>query len=388
MSKLRIPNSLLFLFFFSLNFEVWDPLSTGGFFSVSKLFGFLYAISILPNLSHFLATPKSLQVYTKLLFVFFGYLTIINLVNINVYDSSFLNFSILQNIVLFFLLINHERLQPGIIEKSFFGFLLGSLSLAACYYLNLGLEVNLEGRISLFGDNENVIGFRMVVSTLFLIHFLTKKNLKIKPIYKVLLLLSFFPLFNLVIYSGSRLSFITLILSLVLTSILYKSRYSIFKFLILTFGILTSFLAINIALKSEVLGERLIRSAGSNDLSGRDEIWRRIIPLIEENLIFGVGSTGYFEFSMKTISEYISPHNVFIEVLAISGIIGFILFFYFIFLCFKSSYLYQKRYNEFMPFIFVIPILGILFSAQILVFKLGWVIFAYCATRSLYIYKS
>jgi len=37
-----------------------------------------------------------------------------------------------------------------------------------------------------------------------------------------------------------------------------------------------------------------------------------------------------------------------------------------------------------VPFFFV-PILGIILGAQILAFKLGWVLFAYTASRTLYL---
>ena len=33
---------VIFVFFFSLNFEIWDPLHTNGSFSVAKLFGIIY----------------------------------------------------------------------------------------------------------------------------------------------------------------------------------------------------------------------------------------------------------------------------------------------------------------------------------------------------------
>ncbi|RRJ89560.1 O-antigen ligase family protein [Paenimyroides tangerinum] len=385
MLKLKKSNTLLFLLFFSLNFEVWDPLSTNGFFSISKLFGFLYLISIVPHISYFLSVINNFRIYLRLLFIFFTYLTLISFFNINVYDYSFFDFSLFQNIILFFLLSSHEKLKPGVLEKSFFGFYLGSICLAFCYYLNLGLSINSEGRISLFGDNENLVGFRMVISILFLIHFIIKNRLKY--FYKILLILSFYPLLDLAINSGSRTAFLSLILSIFLMFFLYKTKKSFIKILGFIFLVIIAFLGINIALNSEVLGERLARTSEESDLSGRDEIWIQIIPQIKENLIFGVGSTGYNEFSHVIFSRFISPHNVFIEILAISGLIGFVLFFYFIFLCFKKAYLFQQKFNELIPFVYIVPMTAVLLSSQLFIFKLGWVILAYCASRSLYIYK-
>src|SRR5690554_4304397 len=140
--KLKTQNFLLYLFFFSLNFEVWDPLNTGGNFSIAKLTGFLYAFSLISKIQQFTRLPKNLRSYIRLLFFFYGFLVFINIININPYSADIFQFSIFQNLILFVFLLNHERLSPGALEKSFIFFFIGSLVLTACFYLGISLETN------------------------------------------------------------------------------------------------------------------------------------------------------------------------------------------------------------------------------------------------------
>ena len=381
----KTQNFLLYLFFFSLNFEIWDPLSTSGIFSVAKLTGFLYAFSIISKLNYFLIIPKNIKVYVKLLLFFYSFLVIMNLININYYSSDFLYFSFLQNIILFIFLINHERLSPGIIEKGFISFFIGTLVLSGCYFLGLGLEINIEGRVSLFGDNENIIGVRMVISALILTHIILKYRNKLLKIVYIFLPFCYFPLVTLTLNTGSRLSFISLFLGVSLIFLIYQNKNIFFKILILTFGIYASIFLFDLAMQSEVLGTRLIKTAEDGHLAGRNDIWVSILPLIESNWIVGVGKTGYAEYSSRLFGVIKSPHNVFLEILAYTGVIGLFLFLSFLIKSFRDSYRYLKLYNEVVPFVFIVPILGIILSAQILNFKLGWVIFAYAASRTLYL---
>ncbi len=382
---MRLQNALLYTFFFSLNFEVWDPFSTGGNFSVAKLTGLLYALSLVPKLKYILYFPLILKTYAKLLISFYLLIVVMSFINLNHYSSDFLQMSLIQNVTLFFILFNHERLCPGIIEKSFVSFWIGSLILASCFYLGIGIETNIEGRVTLFGDNENIIGIRMVVSALFIAHILIQVKKKLPKLIYLILTLSFIPLITLTLNTGSRLSFISLFFGISLIFIMYKKRELLSKGLILGIGILASTSIFDLAMRSNVLGTRLSRTIQEGNLAGREEIWYSILPLLKENWIFGVGRTGYIEYITELFGRIKSPHNVIIEVLAYSGVIGLLLFLGVLKKSFASAYKYYKSYNEVAPFVFFVPILGIILSAQLLTFKLAWVILAYAATRSLYL---
>ena len=115
------------------------------------------------------------------------------------------------------------------------------------------------------------------------------------------------------------------------------------------------------------------------DLSGRDIIWQNIMPLIKDNLVFGVGNVGYSEFSQSTFGLFNSPHNVFLEILCYTGIIGLSIYLVFLFRIFSKCYQLYKTENNLLPLILLIPVLGIIASSQILDVKTGWIIFAFIA---------
>jgi O-antigen ligase len=101
------------------------------------------------------------------------------------------------------------------------------------------------------------------------------------------------------------------------------------------------------------------------------------MPIIEKNYLFGIGETGY---ALK-IGE-MSPHNVFLEVLCYSGIIGLIIFTWFIIKVIRSAYLARKNVGLILPFLLLIPNLGLLLAGQLLYSKIGWVIFSYIFARA------
>jgi len=140
--------------------------------------------------------------------------------------------------------------------------------------------------------------------------------------------------------------------------------------------------------QSETLVQRLSRSYEEGDLAGRDLIWQRLYPLIESNPILGVGKTGYHYFSQMIYGGRKSPHNVIIEILCYTGIIGLIIYLLFLFRVFKKGYQDYKTEGLLLPLLLIPPVLGMIVSAQILGVKIGWVIFAYIVGSSVFKPKS
>ena len=382
-SILKVQTYLLYCLFFSVNFEVWDPLQTGGWFSLSKFFGILYFLSIIPNISNYIYTSKKVYLILAPLFIFYFILLILNIFNVNSYSSDFLSISILLNIFIFILILNHERIIPGVIEKAFVYFLLGALVSTIAYFLKIGVEVTIDGRVSLFGDDENALGFRMVVAFIILTYLLinNKENL----LKFSLLFFLYFPIITLLLNTGSRLSVINLVLCTLFFVIFFKAKYIFNKALIWILFLFSSGYLIDLILTSEVVGKRLISSLEEGNLAGRDEIWKSILPLIENNIIFGVGQTGYIEFTNFNFGMYKSPHNVILEVLAYTGLMGLFFYLIFLFAAFFQSFQFFIKTRNIVPLVFLLPILGLLVSGQILVVKLGWFILAYAASRRYYI---
>jgi len=366
-----------FVFFFSINFEVWDPLNTNGLFSIAKLTGYIYLITMLPELFSFI-TKKENRAFINPLILYFAILTVVNLFNIDASLSNFFNLTIFQNIVLFYILINHEQEDPNIFEKGMLSFAMGSFVLAILYNMGIGVEISENGQVSIFDDNQNSIGLRSCVASIILIH-----NILINPLkmgYSRFLLLIPLPLiFELLAVSASRSAILAFIIALIAGGFLTKTGKIWVKFIVLLIAVGFLFIIINLLLQHEVFRMRLMSTIWEGDLSGRDIIWRNIFPLILDNPLFGVGTVGYETYSFMVFGELKSPHNVFLEILCYTGITGLTVYLVFLYRIFMRSFHLYRQTKIILTILLLIPIFASLASGQILNVKIGWLIFAYIA---------
>src|SRR5690554_2560399 len=100
---LQLKRVFLILFVFSLPFEYWDPFGISSFFSVTKMAGFAYAAMA------FLTIRDSFDLkifkYVKLLLIFWILLLVLSHLNYTSSNTvSIFNFTILQNIILYWLI--------------------------------------------------------------------------------------------------------------------------------------------------------------------------------------------------------------------------------------------------------------------------------------------
>lgn len=367
----------LYLFFFSINFEVWDPFNTNGIFSVSKFMGYFYLLTMVPMIMKFNTTNELKPILRPILF-FFGLLTLVSLLNINSSYYNFFDFSIFQNIILFWILINHEHFDELVLEKGMLSFAMGSVTLALLYNAGIGIEYSTEGRVSIFGDNENAIGLRISISIVILILAIAQNRLILGKI-RYLLLLPIPIMLKLLAESGSRVAFISFILAFLTGGFLLKTKNVWTKILALGIGTIIFIVVWRFLMQSEILSSRLLQSAQEGNLSGREIIWQRLLPLIKSHPFFGVGKTGYHYFTLTTFGVITSPHNVIIEILCLTGIVGLAPYLLFLYRIFKRSYRIYKTEDLLLPLLSLFCILGMLFTGQILDVKIGWVIFAYIA---------
>jgi len=267
-----------------------------------------------------------------------------------------------------------------VLEKGLLSFALGSVVLASLFYAGIGIKYE-GGRVSIFGDNENIIGLRMSISMAILILTTAENRLKLEKT-RYLFLLPIPIMLQLMAETGSRVAFISFTLVFVMGIILFKTKRLWGKISIFSVGSIALIYSWVYMLQSETLVQRLLKSYEEGDLAGRDLIWRGLYPLIEDNPILGVGNTGYEYFTKINFGGRISPHNVILEVLSVTGIIGLIIYLLFLFRVFKKGYQNYKTEGLLLPLLLIAPILGMIFSAQILYVKIGWAIFAYIVGSS------
>lgn len=388
MKLFQVQRCFLYLFFFLLNFEMFD-LSGSGMFSLGKLGALFYLFSILPQISSFIS-GKNIKFEMNLLWLFLGIMTVVGFFYINDKVSAFFEYSVFQNILFLLVLCNHERRDPGVIEKGFLAFAMGSFLLVLLAMQGIGVEVEMDSgaRMQVFGDNENIIGLRMAVSSVILAFAVLYDNYKLKG-KRFLLLIPIPFMLTLLANTGSRVAFVSLVLSITFGFIIGLQRGKIWqKLLILLAASGAGLYLYDFVLSNEMLRNRLIKSSEDRDLSGREQIWAKVLNYISDHLVFGGGRTGYGSFAYKHFGEFASPHNVFLEILVYSGIVGLTLFLLFLFRMFIISYSYFLKSSRVLPLLMLIPIVGLMLSGQLLNVKLAYAIFALALSRKYYLVNS
>lgn len=381
MNLSKLQRITLYIFFFSTNFEVWDPFNTGGNFSIAKFCGFLYFASILPNLPYFFKVKLFKKTFS-IIATFFVFLSVMGLVNINYLSPNFFDFSIFQNILLWIILINHSYKDEKLLDKAMLVLSIGAVVTAVFYYLGIGVEISLNGRISLFGDNENTIGIRMCIAITYLSYLVFQNKLGLGD-KRYLLLIPIPLMISLMISTGSRVAIISFGAIFITELLMIKTKNISTKVIIFILGFFFALYVFNLVTSSDVLYNRLVNSAENEDLGGRADLWVNLIPLIENNIFFGVGKTGYEFYTVNLRGKLFSPHNVILEVLSYTGIVGLFLFFLFLWNIYKYSVFKYKR-GAIIHILLLIPLLGLILSGQMLSKKVAWIIFAYAIGKTLY----
>lgn len=378
MKKYKISNFLLIVYFFSINFEMFNLYGIG---SPARLAGFLYFFSILPYIDKFLSIRHILK-YIIPWIIYFTLLFIVSLLNVNEYSSfsQIFDTTFLFNLLLFIALINHEERQPGILEKGFLSFILSNCLMTVLYFFGIGVTYDL-GRVSVFGDNENAIGIRLSIALILFFYFsLIKSNLKKIRLFVILLLAPL--MLRFLIDTGSRSAFFSLIGALAVGTVFRKTKRISQKILTLSIGIVLVVYAGKLMQETEAFTKRINKIEEDGLIASRQEVWTLALNIIEINPVFGVGKTGYTKHSFNFENKYRSPHNVFLEVWAFSGMIGLLSFIFFIYsISAKSFYLFKQ--NKILPSLLLFPIFAMLITGHILGTKIIWAIFAYIISSKL-----
>jgi|WetSurSiteA1Bulk_404760.scaffolds.fasta_scaffold05189_2 O-antigen ligase len=320
-------------------------------------------------------------------FLFSLSLFISYLINYEGYDISFrLLFMIIQNIVFFWIVANILKNNPEAGYKVLLSLNLAIFVSALLFMLGIGVEIT-EGRLTIFSENANRLGMFSIFSILFIISnvFENKQHLGSS---RYLLLTLTIPLANMAAQTGSRSTYIGLLLTIALYFVLKsKSKFSL-KIVYFFLGGVALFALNSYLMTFDVLSERMNSFYSEGNLSGRDVIWQFVMTRIMEKPIFGVGINGYTNIISELYGSFFSPHNVFLEIFAYSGLLGLLIFLYFIFQMVREGYYINKYDNYLMPLLYLVLILFVFLSGQALNLKAFWIIYAYLVTCRSNITKS
>ena len=363
----------LYLFMFSINFEMFNLLGESGSFSIGRLIGFLYILSMILVRYRFDFSGLSSLIY--IIMAFFLVVTFSGIINLNETSSKIIDASLFQNIVLFFLFLVHERKDPGVLEKSLYAFALGTACLSAFYLFGIGIEY-VGGRLSIFGDNENAVGLRGAISSAFLIYFVFISGRKMS--WKSAVNIAFIGgLLLMMLETGSRVAFIAFVLMVVILLVTYLFVDPVKRVLpSLLYSVLVMFFLVPFLLSNNLILERLW-AVGEGDISGRNDIWISYIPAIWRSPLIGYGYSGFEHMSIGIFGEIMSPHNVIIEVLLYGGFVALVIFMIFNFKVILSALSMCSIEKKYLGAVLLIPYIGLLSAGQMLDKKIMWFVLAF-----------
>jgi O-antigen ligase len=365
-----------------LNFQFLDR-----FFSISFVFSILFLLSLSNNIKPYLDLKKGWYfIYPIIFYVLL--LSFVGWVNINSYSSRVLDVTLISNILMFIVMLNYFVKHVDVADKALREFFIGAIFVAFLTFMNIGAEINSDGRLSWMGSDIIEIALKMVMGLVIILTVILKNKypLKIRTFW---LFLSVPLLLWFIIQTGSRTALLIVLLSLFLfLFFVRKNKKNIFILISIAFIPLVLFY-----LQSEVMQERVIFSMNvtptpdNGPLGGRWYLWSTMMPLFLENIFIGHGLSG-LDYELYKLFGYVpSMHNAFLGALLKTGIIGFLLYLLFLFRLAKSSYYIFKEDNNYMHMLLMLLVLGIVVSIHPSILKIFWLILTYAASSFLLLNK-
>lgn len=366
---IKLTNYIVIIFSFFLGFGKFDPFNTNRiYFTVLTAF-LVVSILTLTNVIKYIHLYLKEIVLLLLIIIFFSLADVAYTYSYR--NNYIINFKYLSAIIIFWVLSYVFLLNYKLMILSILWFSI-SCSLIAIFY-NIGYLESygeiLNGRLRIFGENPNSISTRMAISFIIIIYIIIENPLKFTK-WRLLLLLGLPSLLQFVIDTGSRGSFLALVLGLIMTVVLSK-RSMLKSILLISFGVIFVFLAVRLIADTVLL----MRFEGENVLGGRDYIWRNSFMIFLDHP-FGIGENGFIEEMERRYSDYHDTHNLFLYLLVSGGGFALISFLFFLRHLFLKSISSLKDGNSLFLILFGFLFFLISKTGGVLTYLVMWYFFA------------
>ena len=220
------------LYFASLNFEVFSPIVPN--FSVAKMAALLYIFVSLLTPTKLLST-RNIKVPLFSLFAMFFLMILSSIIHMESNRSIF-STTLFLNIIMFWLLLNHQRRDGRVFHQGLLWFSVSSFVVGLCFYFGIGVSVDDELRMVVFGENANGLGVKMGVGALFLLNYCLNHTSN-KLLYRPWLLVMVIPMLSLLFATASRVAIVVFALGVILFVLLRQTKRTFTKFLWLIVGL-------------------------------------------------------------------------------------------------------------------------------------------------------
>ena len=384
---LKFYRFFLGLYFFSIHFEMWDPLNTGVDYLITKITTTIYIVFsffiILINrqlknrISLSLNEHKFFLINIALIFLIPTFLDLAN--------SQSFNLIHFLNTLVFFLILIHDKIDKGAIRYGINSFIFGGCFLLLFIVLGVETDYSWPGRLSIFGVNQNLIGINICIIILIILsHFFTKKSILNKNKY---FLITLIPFFIIVLAStGSRTAVFTLLFGGIIYFLFKNSRSTFLRLFTILFGAIFVQIIFSFFLNDSVIGQRISDSIIEGDLSGREIYWEKLFILTNDltkfEYIFGIGYKGFNNFTYMNFEDSINAHNVFIQSFFEGGLVSLILLIMLCFYIIKKSFLNYRMFSNPFFLVLLVPIFALMFTGQVFGVKIIYGLFALILTTN------
>ena len=387
-SRTSIQNLFLYFYFFSINFENFNPT---GYFSVAKLAGVLYLVTVLPSIKVFTYFTFRHVYFFMPLLIFVLYLTLISLLNINYKSSRFIDMIMIQNIFIFMFMVNHARKDSLVLEKGMLALGIGSILVGLLLFFGIGLTEMAEDddglivRQTFFNAGPNEIALKIAVGAVVVFSHFINNPLQLSLFTRCVLLAGIPLILIAMVGTGSRAAILILpvcgLAWLFFKVIAANNRFLMIMVgsILLTLITIPTFFLMSQLETFQLIADRISSTGGTGDFSekGRFTLWIGFFSLIFENPFFGNGYSGFDMITYEYFGFIESPHNVLLEVILYTGFIGLSLYLLFLFRITKAAYQLFKIKKLLLP-ILALPIAFVfIFILQGLSEKICWLILAY-----------
>lgn len=372
----KIEKFILLLFSFFLAFGKYDPFHTGGLY--------FDAITVLALVVIFANANKSIlwnKEYSR------QYILLLAIALLFYFATMFYGRSYTNDIpikikyifaITIFIFFSYKFGEDESLKyKSLLLFGLACGLIAVGYKMGLfnsQFQFN-KGRLMIFGENPNSISARLAAGFIILYYNILEDPLRLGK-KRFLLAVFLIPLLLFVIDTGSRGSFLILILAFVLLTVVSKIHIAI-KVSLGIFSVLSTSVLFILLANSSLLS----RFQEKDITGGRERIWNIIFEIVQNN-IWGVGEEGYLiEMGMMT-DRIQDAHNLFLYLLVCGGWISLTLFLIFLFRLFQKSYV-QFRKKNVLPLIFFVFFTFLMTkTGGIMTYLIMWYFLAYINSYS------
>ena len=258
-----------------------------------------------------------------------------------------------------------------------------SCALIALFF-SLGLLENYvlisNGRVSVFDENANSTSGRIAIGFILLLYMIVRNPLEWgKNRYFLIMLL--FPMLMMIMASGSRGSFIILCFCVMLFLWLNPSKNKVKKYLLLICCLLAmggGIIKIASSHTDFSLFERLEASM-HGESAGRGALNRYALQIFEDYPLVGKGTIGFTEEMRTRFYETRTVHNLYLYILATSGLLGFGLLILFLLSLFvRTLHIIKKEHLALIVFMFIC--LLAYKTGGILTYLLMWYLFSIVIT--------